>query len=38
MFSKNLESGGRTNEYILSMDMANEIFMVQHSAKGRGGR
>jgi anti-repressor protein len=34
-FSKNLENGGRSKEYGLTLDMAKELCMVENNAKGR---
>lgn len=34
-FSKNLESGGRTIEHILTLDMAKHIAMIQRSPEGK---
>lgn len=36
--SKNLESGGLTKEYHVSIDMAKELSMVENNAKGREAR
>ena len=34
-FSKNLESGGRTIEHILTLGMAKELCMIQRTPEGR---
>ena len=34
-FSKNLESGGRTIEHFLTLDMAKELCMIQRTPEGR---
>jgi len=36
--SKNLENGGRTKEYFLSIEMAKELSMVENNEKGRQAR
>ncbi len=37
-FAKNLANGGRTREYLVSIDMAKELCMVERNAKGKEAR